>query len=148
MLNIILNIIGLIIIFYAIIIIKNEKKRTNGIKKDSERVEYDLSEDRLEEFSQILEKKEEQRKSEKTFKNDNGLNTGLIKNIEKIEFSNSIEDSQYKGIVKDIRVNNKASYSNIEILELSKKGYEKIEIAKKTGRSIREIEVILKLYKD
>ncbi len=148
MLNIVLNIIGIIIIFYSIITLKSEKKRVDEIKNTSEKVEHDFPEDKLEKFSKILERKEEKIDIEKNIEENQDFNISLTKNMDNLENKSEIEYVGYTSIVKDARGTSRVNYSNNEILELKKKGYEKIDIARKTGRSIREIEVILKLYKE
>ena len=148
MLNIVLNIIGIIIIFYSIITLKSEKKRVDEIKNTSEKVEHDFLEDKFEKFSKILERKEEKIDTEKNIEENQDFNISLTKNMDNLENKSEIEYVGYTGIVKDARGTSRVNYSNNEILELKKKGYEKIDIARKTGRSIREIEVILKLYKE
>lgn len=148
MLNIILNIAGIIIIFYSIITIKNEMKRVNKTKDTYEEVEHGFPEDKFEEFSEILERKEEEIDTEKNIEKNQDFNISLAKNMDNLESESDIEYVEYTGIIKDARGNSKINYSNNEILELKKKGYENIDIARKTGRSIREIEVILKLYKE
>lgn len=148
MLNIILNISGIIIIFYSIITIKNEMKRVNKTKDTYEEVEHGFPEDKFEEFSEILERKEEEIDTEKNIEKNQDFNISLAKNMDNLESESDIEYVEYTGIIKDARGNSKINYSNNEILELKKKGYKNIDIARKTGRSIREIEVILKLYKE
>lgn len=148
MLNIVLNIIGIIIIFYSIITLKSEKKRVDEIKNTSEKVEHDFPVDKFEKFSKILERKEEKIDIEKNIEENQDFNISLTKNMDNLENKSEIEYVGYTSIVKDARGTSRVNYSNNEILELKKKGYEKIDIARKTGRSIREIEVILKLYKE
>lgn len=152
MLNILLNIIGIVIIFYALILIKKDREGIKDLEEDSFIVENILEEDNN--FSAILDEKTKMVDG-KNFREEDKITSGVfyepskpVNDKKKLKLNEkTIEEVGYGGIIKDAKTKKMKTTSNNErIIEMKNLGYSKEEIAKKTGRSIREIEVIFKMY--
>lgn len=142
MLSIILNISGLILIIYAIIIIKKD------ISMETTKID-DLSviENKVKEYCSLTEKSINSFNEIIDDKLDIINNENIENQAESISNKNYIE----KDSVIDINLGNKELNLNplhSKILELSSIGLTNDEIAKRLNKGKREIEIILKLYND
>jgi hypothetical protein len=142
MLSIVLNIIGIILILYSIYVINKDisKKKILGDELNlvEERVKeyYKLTEDIVEDFDGIMESKLEMIDRDKTAENNKQLITETI---------------MEKSIINDNRkINNKeiSNFTHEKIIELKTIGLTNEEIAKKLNKGIREVEIVLKMYKN
>lgn len=142
MINIALNIIGLILIIYSIFIIRKDfltrETAINDLSSMEERMKehYNLTEEIVEEFDEIIHSK-----LEKIYKENDKFHNNKLYNLN-INENNSID--------KD-NLNNTNANLNLfhnKIIELRKIGLTNEEIAKKLNKGIREIEIILKMYGD
>lgn len=151
MLNIVLNIIGIILIIYALTIIKKDEKRIRRINDGN--LEPETLHKQIDEFSDVLQRKEKEIDNKNKIKNIESieifseLNDSLEhKNKTKLN-NNLIEETGYSSIIKNAKIDTrKTNYNNEKIIELKEMGYSNEDIAKRTKRSVREIEVILKIY--
>lgn len=142
MLNIILNIVGLILIIYAIITIRKdiskEASEINDLCIIENRVKeyYSLTEKNIKSFHEIIDDKLD-------IINDENIED----QIEEISHLNPIEiDSLIDNNLGNKELNLNPLHS--KILELSSIGLTNDEIAKRLNKGKREIEIILKLYND
>lgn len=133
MLNYILFVIGLILIGFSIIIIRKDLKKSEIELEEINRIEknvkeyYKLTEEMIEIFDDVINNKIEEI------------------NAQKMNFINSIEKNRDEN--KNY-INDKDYYNIIEkILELQDIGLSTEEIARKLNMGIREIEIILKMYR-
>ncbi|WP_313756538.1 hypothetical protein [Tissierella sp.] len=132
MISIILSTIGLILIIYSIHIIRkdliNSKDKNNDLNLIEERVKeyYNLTENMVEEFSEIIHSKLE---------------------IINMENKKSIE-RQLHNIEEDNLNNFNINPLHNKIIELESIGLTKEEIARKLDKGIREIEIILKMHEN
>ena len=136
MLNIILNIIGLILVIFSIYLIFRDIRKQNKLVNDLDSIEnklkeyYNLTEEIAENFDDIIE-----------YKLDT-INNKISKDIKNkdIEDKNiKVEDNESNEISNIIPIHKK-------VIELKEIGLTKEEIAKKLNKGIREIEIILKIY--
>ncbi|MEY8415780.1 hypothetical protein AAK964_05715 [Tissierella praeacuta] len=132
MISIILNTIGSILIIYSIYIIRkdlvNNKNNNDNLNSIEERVKeyYNLTENMVEEFSEVIHSKLEI------------INTENVQRVER-QLYNIEEDS-----LNNFNINSIHS----KIIELEGIGLTKEEIARKLNKGIREIEIILKMYEN
>ncbi|WP_313232802.1 DUF6115 domain-containing protein [Tissierella praeacuta] len=132
MISIILNTIGSILIIYSIYIIRkdlvNNKNNNDNLNSIEERVKeyYNLTENMVEEFSEVIHSKLEI------------INTENVQSVER-QLYNIEEDS-----LNNFNINSIHS----KIIELEGIGLTKEEIARKLNKGIREIEIILKMYEN
>lgn len=142
MITITLNIIGLILIIYSISIIKKDLSNKEKTKDDLSLMEkrikeyYNLTEEIVEEFDEIIDSK-----LEMIYKENDIINT----NPSKIHNTNSEEDTP----LTNNKVNNNNKDTNLfynKVIELKRIGLTNEEIAKKLNKGIREVEIILKMY--
>lgn len=140
MLNIILNIIGLILVIFSIYLIFRDIRKQNKLVSDLDSIEnklkeyYNFTEEIAENFDDIIEYKLD------TI--DNKINNKILKDIKNkdIEDKNiKVEDNESNEISNIIPIHKK-------VIELKEIGLTKEEIAKKLNKGIREIEIILKIY--
>ena len=148
MLNILLSIIGIILVIYSIIIIKKDIAtkqdfEENIINKDfleqsiGNLKEYQFNDENVEVFDLLMDNKIQ------------------LSNIKQNETNNEskVEKPYNKtiAIVQDNIINSKddgISPLHKKIMELESIGLNNEEIAKKLGRGVREIDIILKIYKN
>jgi len=127
MISIILSTIGLILIIYSIHIIRkdliNSKDKNNDLNVKEY---YNLTENMVEEFSEIIHSKLE---------------------IINMENKKSIE-RQLHNIEEDNLNNFNINPLHNKIIELESIGLTKEEIARKLDKGIREIEIILKMHEN
>lgn len=142
MLNLVLNIIGIILVSYSIIIIRKDisRKKIDERKlmgsRELENESYQLTEDFIEDFGQIIHNKVQ--KSDLAIA-QNKIELDIIKSNENIS-----------PIIKEKEVTSQSNHINPlhkKIVELKSIGLTNEEIARKLGRGVREIDIILKLYK-
>lgn len=137
MLNITLNIIGIILIIYSIFVIKkdidfkdmeeNKSKEIKNINPDNSKGEfYQKNFDKI--VYQKIQKKEIE---DKEIKKEGYIN----------EYDNIIIKEEIISEANQINPLHK------KITELKNIGLDNYEIAKKLGKGIREIEIIIKVYK-
>lgn len=132
MISIILNTIGSILIIYSIYIIRkdlvNNKNNNDNLNSIEERVKeyYNLTENMVEEFSEVIHSKLEI------------INTENVQRVER-QLYNIEEDSLNNFNINPI---------HSKIIELEGIGLTKEEIARKLNKGIREIEIILKMYEN
>ncbi len=162
MLNIIFNIVGILFIGYGIFILRTNNK--NKVSSASNPV--DMND--IKNFKEVLEEKttkEERKKEEKMVESNiytaNVLRTNKPSDIEKTadedKAENLVDESHIKteykpkSIIIDTKskpnLPTKEKSFKDEVLSLHKLGITSGEIAKKTGKSVREIEIILKVNK-
>ena len=147
MLNIILNIVGITLVLYSIFIIKKDISIKKSKKNQIINSEFIEDEIYNEEYYQIDKKM------------DNNFDS-IISNKIKVsdskteEIKNEVKFYEtYKKttpIVKDNRLNsgvNKINPLHKKVIELESLGLTNEEIAKNMGKGIREIDIILKIYK-
>ncbi len=140
MLSLILNIVGIILIIYAIFVIKKDM----SLKKKEEREIKEKKEENIEAYNPVekLAQEFDQEEFDKIFY-QKLKNTDLEKKpIEK--------DTNYeKLIIKEdvLSEENNINPLHKKIIELKSIGLSNEEIARKLGRGIREIDIILKIYK-
>lgn len=141
MLIVILNIIGLILILFSIYIIRKDFSSEKALIDDLNKVEesvkeyYDLTEEIIENFDEMIDNKLEMMNSDK-----NPKNNVQILNLDKNSGDNVIHEIKSNSYPTDINPNHK------KILELQSIGLTENEIAKKLNKGIREIEIVLKIY--
>lgn len=141
MITIILNIVGLILIIYSTYIIRKDLKKQNATVDDlnliEERVKeyYNLTEEIVENFDEIIDSKLEMINmvNEKNSK-DQSVNLG----------------NDYNNIIGNNPTNSNQNTNSFQkkVIELENIGLTKEEIAKKLNKGVREIEIILKMYKN
>lgn len=140
MLSIVLNLIGIILVLYAVYVINkdisNKKDLTDDLNLVAEKVkEYDqLTEDIIEDFDGIMESKL-----------DIIDNKKIVDNKKQVIPENLIG----KSIINDNRkINYEESLNSFHenIIELKTIGLTNEEIAKKLNKGIREVEIVLKMY--
>ena len=130
MISIILNTIGSILIIYSIYIIRkdlvNNKINNDNLNSIEERVKeyYNLTENMVEEFSEVIHSKLEI------------INTENVQSVER-QLYNKEEDSL-----------NNFNINPIHSKIIEGIGLTKEEIARKLNKGIREIEIILKMYEN
>lgn len=132
MLNILLNIIGIILVLYSIIIIKkdNQVKLTDNktFKEDIDKNNYyEFNNETSEDFDLLMDSKV-QSKLENDQLQINNTVTPIIKN----QMINSLDDNM--------------NPLHKKIMELKSIGLDNSEIAKKMGKGVREIDIILNIY--
>ncbi len=133
MLNVLLNIIGITLVLYSIFIIKKDISMN---KNDEEEI---ITNEYLEKEIDIKDYYE--------FKDEIVEDFDLLMDS-KVQLS-KIEDKEIP-IVQDQKTNLKDDKINPlhkNIMELQSIGLSNEEIAKKMGRGVREIDIILKIYK-
>lgn len=141
MLIVILNIIGLILILFSIYIIRKDFSSEKALIDDLNKVEesvkeyYDLTEEIIENFDEMIDNKLEMMNSDK-----NPKNNVQILNLDKNSGDNVIHEIKSNSYPTYINPNHK------KILELQSIGLTENEIAKKLNKGIREIEIVLKIY--
>lgn len=142
MINIALNIIGLILIIYSIFIIRKDfltrETAINDLSSMEERMKeyYNLTEEIVEEFDEIIHSK-----LEKIYKENDKFHNNKLYNLN-INENNSIDKDNLNN------TNTNLNLFHNKIIELRKIGLTNEEIAKKLNKGIREIEIILKMYGD
>lgn len=138
MINIILNIIGILLIIYSISVIskdtKNENNKINELDLIEGRVKeyYNLTEDIIENFDEIIDSKLEM------LNKDN-------KEIYKIQLP--LEKDIVNSLINHEAPNDNSINSfHKKVIELFSLGLTNEEIAKKFNKGIREIDMIFKIY--
>lgn len=146
MLNIILNIIGITLVLYSIYIIKRDmsKKKVIEAKKPTKPYDEpmdDLVKEYYESIGQVSE--------DFDFIMDDKIQALNYEDIDSQEESEE-KIMDINPIIKDERTIAKDEHINPlhkKIMELEYIGLSNEEIAKKLGRSIREIDIVLKVHK-
>lgn len=147
MLNIILNIIGITLVLYSIFIIKRdisikkevkEKTDTRGnFEEDTDEKDFYLYKDEvIEDFDLLMNSKIQ-------------LSTIEDKEID-IKVENNSLNKKSIAIIQEQGINSQddsISPLHKKIMELESIGLNNEEIAKKMGRGVREIDIVLKIYK-
>lgn len=147
MLNIILNIIGITLVLYSIFIIKRdisikkevkEKTDTRGnFEEDTDEKDFYLYKDEvIEDFDLLMNSKIQ-------------LSTIEDKEID-IKVENNSLNKKSIAIIQEQGINSQddsISPLHKKIMELESIGLNNEEIAKKLGRGVREIDIVLKIYK-
>lgn len=142
MLIVVLNIIGILLILYSIYIIKKDISKDNIGVEDLTSVEerineyYQQTRSIIGEFDELMETKLEMIDT-KTIVNDKN----------QLETTN---DRQSNTIINDTKIvsdNENLNPSYGKVIDLKTIGLTNEEIAKKLNKGIREIEIILKMYK-
>lgn len=142
MINIALNIIGSILIIYSIFIIRRDlstrEKAINDLSSMEERMKeyYNLTEEIVEEFDEIIHSK-----LEKIYKENDKFHNNKLYNLS-INENNSIDKDNLNN------TNTNLNLFHNKVIELRKVGLTNEEIAKKLNKGVREIEIILKMYWD
>lgn len=139
MVNYILLSIGIILIGLSIFIIRKDLKRTEKELSEINKIEknvkeyYKLTEEMIESFDDIIGSKVEDLYSKKV---DNKRNIDKNKNqlIASLNSGTYSDKNQNNDLIK-------------KVLELQSIGLNSEEIAKKLNRGIREVEIILKMYR-
>lgn len=141
MLSLVLNIIGIILVLYSIIIIKKDismiKDDKNNIIDNDLFKEEIFDEEILENFEVLMDSK---------------IQSSEVKNkqVTSETMTNQL-NKQTMAIIKDHRISGKDDNINPlhkKIIELESIGLNNEEIAKKMGKGVREIDIILKIYKE
>lgn len=158
MLNIVLNVLGIILILYAVISLKKSNRQEDFVfdKKEmkSEDVFYDFKEILEEKAKEVeLEERQAMEKEEEAYEVeisqiDEDILRNLNKNI-KLNKYKEYNDLKPRGLVREVKKEARKenlSPKNQKIIDLYEIGLAKEEIAKQVSRSVREIEVILKIY--
>lgn len=141
MLSILLNITGIVLIIISIYVIKKDLSKYDVLLRDLNLIEdqvreyHSLTEKSIEDFHDIIESKLDILEGENQH-NDNIINENRISN------NSIIKDEIDKFEPLNLDPTNK------KIIELSSIGLTNEEIAKRLKKGKREIEIILKLYKD
>lgn len=142
MLSIVLNIIGITLVLYSIYVIRKDiaEKRISEEKlvelEEIKKEYYEYTKDSIEDFEFIIDSKTQ---ISDLSNNQSGKESEINKTNKK---TNSI--------IKDERVIPESNHINPlhkKIIELESIGLTNEEIAKKLGRGIREIDIVLKIYK-
>lgn len=142
MTTIILNTVGLILIIYSIYVIRKDMKSQKTVVDDLNLIEkrvkeyYNLTEEIVEGFDEIIDSKLEMINKENKKNNKEELS-----NLDD-KFNNSIDNNSPTFHNENLNLFHK------KIIELEKIGLTKEEIAKKLNKGVREIEIILKMYKN
>lgn len=142
MINIALNIIGSILIIYSIFIIRRDlstrETAINDLSSMEERMKeyYNLTEEIVEEFDEIIHSK-----LEKIYKENDKIHNNKLYNLS-INENNSIDKDNLNN------TNTNLNLFHNKVIELRKIGLTNEEIAKKLNKGVREIEIILKMYWD
>lgn len=142
MATIILNVVGLILIIYSIYVIRKDMNNQKTIVDDLNLIEnrvkeyYNLTEEIVEDFDEIIDLKLEMINKENKKKNKEELNNLNDK------FKSYIDNNS------PTLPNENLNLFHKKIIELEKIGLTKEEIAKKLNKGVREIEIILKMHKD
>lgn len=138
MLDILLNVIGIVLIIYSLYIIKKDNKKEYDVINELDLIEgrvkeyYNLTEEIIENFDGIIDSKLE------ILNKDN-------KETNKDEFLNQNDDID-NNIINNINLDESMNFSHKKIIELNSIGLTKEEIAKKLNKGIREIDMVLKMY--
>lgn len=138
MLNIILNIIGLILIAFSICVIgkntRKQKELVNDLKTIEDKLKeyHRFTEEIAGSFDDIIKYKLDTIDT----KIDNRLDTKIDNKI--------LRDEDEKSNETDETLN--LSSIHTKVIELKKIGLTNEEIAKKLNKGVREIEIILKMY--
>ena len=147
MLNIILNIIGITLVLYSIFIIKRDISIKKGLKEkadtrgyfeeDTNEKDFYLYKDEvIEDFDLLMDSK---------------IQLSSIGDKEKdIEVENNSFNKNSIAIIQEQGINfqdDSISPLHKKIMELESIGLNNEEIAKKMGRGVREIDIVLKIYK-
>lgn len=132
MLNILLNIIGIILVLYSIIIIKkdNQVKLTDNktFKEDIDKNNYyEFNNETSEDFNLLMDSKVQSK-----LENDQLQINNTVTPIIKSQMINSLDDNM--------------NPLHKKIMELKSIGLDNSEIAKKMGKGVREIDIILNIY--
>lgn len=132
MLNILLNIIGIILVLYSIIIIKkdNQVKLTDNkiFKEDIDKNNYyEFNNETSEDFDLLMDSKVQSK-----LENDQLQINNTVTPIIKSQMINSLDDNM--------------NPLHKKIMELKSIGLDNSEIAKKMGKGVREIDIILNIY--
>lgn len=160
MLNIVLNVLGISIVLYAVISLNrrsNDNNKKNYEEFETEEVIYD--------FKEILEEKEkevelediEKRKNEEHKVKLSEQNEEVLREINRNQKLNRYKEQREqnnpklktKSLVRNVQNEEKThelNSKNRKIIELHSIGLSNQEIAKQVSRSVREIDVILKIY--
>lgn len=150
MLNIIFNIIGIALVIYSVYIIKKDIDRDKNLINELDIIEgkvkeyYNLTEDIVENFDQIIDSKLEILNRDYNSISNNDLLTeeDTVANV-----TDSLDSKNFSSLI-NLENNKDDSITSFHkrIIELNDIGLTKEEIAKKLNKGIREIEMVLKIY--
>ncbi len=142
MLNIILNVIGVMLIIYSIYIIKKDLKdneykveELSSIEKNTKKY-YEHTEDIVSSFDKLVDLKLDKINFEDNFYQEKNQMYKEDENIEPEKDMDQLETNS-ANLSEDKR----------KIIELLKLGLTSEEIAKKLKKGIREIDIVIKMYK-
>ncbi len=145
MLIILLNILGLLLIIMSLILIKldlkSEDTKYDQLTQLEESVKeyYNMTEDILENFDNIIDTKMEELTKLENQDKYNQIKPTDLESDQKV----SITYEEVKPQIEDKRILNPTAK---KILELQEIGLTKEEIGKQLNKGISEIDIILKLY--
>lgn len=138
MLSITLNVIGIVLIIYSVYIIKKDflreriKFEESNIVKETMENNHNSTSKITSDFNKLIDYKIKE------------TNYEAKRDIDLPEMKN-ISDSNLN--TNDIEVNKEINPMYEKVIDLLKIGLTKEEIAKKTNKGIREVEIIIKMYK-
>lgn len=138
MLSITLNVIGIVLIIYSVYIIKKDflrekiKFEESNIVKETMENNHNSTSKITSDFNKLIDYKIKE------------TNYEAQRDIDLPEMKN-ISDSNLN--TTDIEVNKEINPMYEKVIDLLKVGLTKEEIAKKTNKGIREVEIIIKMYK-
>ena len=163
MLNISLNLIGIVLILYSIFIIKNDLLKNNLKIEDLTTIEknvknyHDSTNDIILSFNELIELKLEKIDDEKDEKKDNELNKdnksnkkeyNVDKKEDKLSIDSKDDNNRNDELLKTINKREEINPIHEKVIELLEIGLTKEEIAKRMNKGIREIEIIIKMHKN
>lgn len=135
MLNLILNVIGIILVLYSLYFIRKDiLEEKNNKSKTIDMPDYDNNRDFIEGFEEVINSKIQETETDEN--NEEEIMNRTSENINEI-----IKEKDITALNDDINPLHK------KILELRSLGLSSEDIAKKLGRGIREIDIVLKIHK-
>ena len=145
MLNLIINIIGIVLIIISIYIIRKDLQKENDKIDDFNLIEdkvkeyYNLAEDIVDNFDEIVDSKLSM------------LNTSIVRNNNSTQVNNNpstnIDTSNNIGLFNTLNTDIiQDNPFHKKIIELRSIGLTVEEIAKKLNKGVYEIEIVLKMY--
>lgn len=142
MLGFILNIIGIMLIIYSIFIIKKDLKdneykveKLSSIEKNTKKY-YEHTEDIVSSFERLVDLKLDKINSENYLSQEKHQTN-------KENETRKLEKDKEKLDTRDLNL----SEEKLKIIELLKLGLTSEEIAKKLKKGVREIDIVIKMYK-
>lgn len=143
MLSITLNVIGIVLIIYSVYIIKKDflreriKFEESNIVKETMENNHNSTSKITSDFNKLIDYKIK----ETNYEAKRDIDLPEMKNIN----DSNLNDSNLN--TTDIEVNKEINPMYEKVIDLLKIGLTKEEIAKKTNKGIREVEIIIKMYK-